>query len=62
MRRSRAEWRSVQVMTEAERMQQGLAAAAAVANGESLELPDEQLSSTDQLEIERWAASGRAAE
>jgi len=39
--------------TEAERMQQGLAAAAAVANGESLELPDEQLSSTDQLEIER---------
>ena len=43
------------MMTEAERMQQGLAAAAAaaVANGESLELPDEQLSSTDQLEIER---------
>jgi len=51
MRRSRAEWRSVQMMIEAERMQQGLAAA--VANGESLELPDEQLSSTDQLEIER---------
>jgi len=58
MRRSRAEWRSVQMMTEGERRQQGLAAAAAVANGESLALPDEQLYSPDQLEIERWAASG----
>jgi len=45
--------------TEAERMQQGLAAAA---NGESSELPDELLSSLEQLEIERLTASGRAAE
>jgi len=34
-------------------MQQGLGAAA-VANGESSELPDELLSSLEQLEIERW--------
>jgi len=53
MRKSCAEWRSVQMMTEAERMHQGLAAAAAVANGECLALPDEQLYSPDQLEIER---------